>query len=60
VKKKHRLVANVSQEVIDRVWDLHHKRRISRSKVVELLIIEGAKSYEQKPSVKPCKASGAS
>lgn len=58
--KKQRLVANVSQEVVDRVWDLHHTRRISRSKAVELLVIEGAKAYEQKPSVKPCKASGTS
>lgn len=58
--KKHRLVANVTQEVIDLVWDIHHTRRISRSKAVEMLILEGAKAYEQNPSVTACQDSATS
>ena len=58
--KKQRLIANVSQEVIDLVWEIRSRSRTTQSQAVEQLILEGAKQREQKPSVKPCKASATS
>lgn len=46
--KKVKLIANISQKVMDGIWEIHSRERVSRSQVVEQLLSERLKEVKQK------------
>jgi len=52
MSKKTRLVCNISQKVMDEIWKIHAKERISRSQVVEMLLVKQIESNKVSNEVK--------
>lgn len=46
--RKVKLIANVSEKVMDDIWEIHSQERVSRSQVVERLLIEQLKEVKTK------------
>lgn len=50
--RKKRLVANISEKVMDEIWLIHSRERISRSQVVEKLLVKQIESQKLSKEVK--------
>ena len=46
--KKVKLIANISEKVMDEIWEIHAVERVSRSQVVERLLAEQLKEVKTK------------
>lgn len=46
--KKVKLIANISEKVMDEIWEIHSIERVSRSQVVERLLMDQLKEVKTK------------